>query len=168
MHLTFSKIIFLTVFVKLVQNNKIALCVNVWRGTYLKGTCVSSFLTPDTFLLSSNYIDSTGFLNLTVGVCTYKILTFILHTEIKWFENVSPWIVFDREKEILVEEKKGVIPCEEQRENMQQTFGKPTFLWGKKTTKPLLCIYHVLCFYHKKVTAKNLLIFVLVESQCAS
>lgn len=64
-----------------------------------------------------------------------------------------------------MEEKKGVIPCEEQRENMQQTFGKPTFLWGKKTTKPLLCIYHVLCFYHKKVTAKNLLIFVLVESQ---
>jgi len=47
-----------------------------------------------------------------------------------------------------VEEKKGVIPCEEQRENMQQTFGKPTFLWGKKTTKHLLCIYHVLCFYH--------------------
>lgn len=26
--------------------------------------------------------------------------TFILHTEIKWFENVSPWIVFDREKDI--------------------------------------------------------------------
>lgn len=62
----------------------------MWRGIYLTDTCVASFLTPETFLFLSSYIDSTGCLNLTVGLCTYEMHTFVLHTEIKWFENVSP------------------------------------------------------------------------------
>lgn len=103
-------------------------------------------------------------MNLVWDCALTKCRRSFLHSEIKWLENVSPGVVFDREKEILMEEKKGVIPSEEQRENMQQEFGKPTFLRGKIMHEASLCIYHILCFYEKKVTINNLLTFLLIES----
>lgn len=52
-------------------------------------------------------MDSTGFVNLAVGLCTYKMRTLILHPEIKWLENVSLGGVFDREKDIHGGKEKG-------------------------------------------------------------
>lgn len=46
-------------------------------------------------------------MNLAVGLCTYKMQMFILHPEIKWLGNVSPGVVFDREKDIHGGKERG-------------------------------------------------------------
>lgn len=46
------------------------LSFEVWRGTYIKKTCVSSFLAPEIWLFLPNFMESIGFLNLTAGLCT--------------------------------------------------------------------------------------------------
>lgn len=71
------------------------LSFEVWRGTYIKKICVSSFLA---LKYGCSYPTSWRVLAFWIWLrdCALKkIHTFILHTEIKWFENVSPWIVFD-------------------------------------------------------------------------